>query len=61
MEQEENKEVQMFEIRVTAKHKLTEKQMWVCARDFMHRLNGYTTECPEELIGADIGLMPIVK
>jgi cytochrome b involved in lipid metabolism len=57
---EENKETQTFEIRVTAKHKLTKDEMWLVANDFMYRLKGFTTECPNELIGADIRLKPII-
>jgi len=56
-----NKNTQVFEIRVIAKDKLTEYEMWLCANDFMMRLEGYTTECPKELIDADIKLMPIIE
>jgi hypothetical protein len=56
---DEEKDYQVFEIRVKAKNKLTEDEMWACATDFMHRLSGYTTVCPEELRGADISLVPM--
>lgn len=59
--EEGNREVQKFEISVTTKGKLTEEEMWIVAHDFMYRLQGYTTECPKELIGADIKLKPIIN
>ncbi len=53
------KEYQVFEIRVNAKRKLTDDEMLICATDFKYRLSGYTTECPSELKGAEIILVPI--
>jgi hypothetical protein len=55
----DNIETQVFEIRVKAKRKLTDDEMFLVAKDFHMRLQGYTTECPKELIGAYIELMPI--
>lgn len=57
----ENIEIQVFEIRVQAKKKLNEDEMWLVANDFHQRLQGFSTVCPEELKGAEINLMPIIK
>ena len=54
-------EMQVFEIRVKAKRKLTNDEMFLVSKDFHMRLHGYTTECPKELIGAYIELMPIIE
>ena len=43
-----------------AKRKLTNDEMFLVAKDFNMRLQGYTTKCPKELIGAYMELMPIV-
>jgi len=56
----ENKEEQIFEIAVISKQRLTNEEMQVVARDFKSRMEGYTTTCPEELIGASIALRPIL-
>jgi hypothetical protein len=55
----DNDETQVFEIRVKAKYKLSKDEMWLIAEDFHKRLQGHTTECPKQLIGAEIGLLPL--
>jgi len=54
-------ETQIVEIRVETDEKLTEDEMWIISTDFMHRLEGYTTKMPKELINANITLVPIIK
>ena len=43
-----------YEISVKVKHQLTDEELSMIKRDFLARLQGYRTECPEQLIGADI-------
>lgn len=43
-----------YEISVKVNHKLTDDELNMIKRDFWARLQGYYTECPEQLIGADI-------
>jgi hypothetical protein len=53
-----NTKEQIFEIVVVAKKILTNEEMLIVAKDFVNRLQGYTTECPEELKGAKIDIRP---
>ena len=53
-----NTEEQIFEIVVVAKKILTNEEMLIVAKDFVNRLQGYTTECPEELKNAKIEIRP---
>jgi hypothetical protein len=53
-----NDEEQIFEIVVVAHKKLNDDEMLMVGRNFVSRLHGYTTECPEELKGAKIELRP---
>ena len=57
----DNIETQVFEIRVKAKRKLTNDEMFLVDKYFNMRLNGYTTELPKELMGAYIELVPIIN
>ena len=43
-----------YEISVKVKHQLTDEELNMIKRDFWARLQGYHTECPEQLIDADI-------
>ena len=43
-----------YEISVKTKHQLTDNEFNIIKRDFCARLQGYHTECPEQLIDADI-------
>lgn len=43
-----------YEISVKVKHQLTDDELNMIKRDFWARLQGYHTECPEQLIDADI-------
>jgi hypothetical protein len=43
-----------YEISVKVKHQLTDEELNIIKRDFCARLQGYHTECPEQLIDADI-------
>lgn len=56
-----NTEEQIFEIVVVAKKILTNEEMLIVAKNFVDRLQGYTTECPEELKDAKIELIPRLK
>jgi len=56
-----NTEEQIFEIVVVAKKTLTNKEMLMVAKDFVNRLQGYITECPEELKNAKIEIRPRFK
>lgn len=53
-----NTQEQIFEIVVVAKKTLTNEEMLIVAKDFVNRLQGYTTECPEELKNAKIEIRP---
>jgi hypothetical protein len=54
-----NTEAQIFEIKVVAKKKLTNEEMLIVAKDFVARLQGYTTVCPDELKDAKIHISPV--
>jgi len=41
-----------YVITVKTKKQLTEEEIWEAVNDFKWRLQGYTTECPESLIGS---------
>lgn len=43
-----------YEISVKVKHQLTDDELIMIKRDFWARLQGYHTECPKQLIDADI-------
>lgn len=43
-----------YEISVKVKQQLTDDELNMIKRDFWARLQGYYTECPEQLIDADI-------
>ena len=56
-----NKQEQEFTIVITAKEFLTNEQMLIAAKDFVNRLQGYETKCPEFLKGAKMELIPKFK
>lgn len=56
-----NTEEQIFKIVVLAKQKMNNEEMLLVAKDFVARLQGYTTECPEELKGSKISIIPILN
>ena len=43
-----------YEIIVKVKHQLTDEEINMIKRDFAARLQGHHTECPKQLIDADI-------
>ena len=43
-----------YEISVKVNHQLTDEEINIIKRDFAARLEGRHTECPEQLIDADI-------